>query len=51
MIDAKRKGKKIQRKAPQAPKENVVNLAEVLRKSLEKEGIKSKGKAKKSKAA
>ena len=52
LIDAKRTGKKVKRKAPQAPKENVVNLAEVLRKSLEKEGIEAKGKSKrKSKAA
>ena len=33
MIEAKRKGKKIPKKAP-PPRENVVNLAEVLRKSL-----------------
>lgn len=39
LIDAKRKGKKVPTKAPPAPKENVVNLAEVLRKSLEKEGV------------
>lgn len=57
LIDAKRKGKKVPTKAPPAPKENVVNLAEVLRKSLEKEGVKApkkkqaaKGKSK-SKAA
>ncbi|AZO28533.1 Ku protein [Mesorhizobium sp. M1B.F.Ca.ET.045.04.1.1] len=45
MIDAKRKGKKPPKPAPQ-PKENVVNLASVLRKSLEKEGIKRHPKAK-----
>lgn len=53
MIDAKRKGKKVPKKVPPEPKENVINLAEVLRKSLEKEGVKApakkqaaKGKAK-----
>ena len=46
LIDAKRKGKKVPKKAPEAPRENVVNLAEVLRKSLEKEGISAKGKTK-----
>ncbi|WP_192242675.1 non-homologous end joining protein Ku [Mesorhizobium silamurunense] len=45
MIDAKRKGKKPPKPAPQ-PKENVVNLASVLRKSLEKEGIKEQSKEK-----
>jgi DNA end-binding protein Ku len=39
MIDAKRKGKKPPKPAPR-PKENVVNLASVLRKSLAEEGIK-----------
>ncbi len=39
MINAKKAGKKLPKPAA-APKENVVNLAEVLRKSLEKEGIK-----------
>ncbi|MGX8012822.1 non-homologous end joining protein Ku [Mesorhizobium sp. ORM8.1] len=39
MIDAKRKGKKPPKPAPR-PKENVVDLASVLRKSLAKEGIK-----------
>ena len=39
MIDAKRKGKKPPKPAPK-PKENVVDLAAVLKKSLEKEGIK-----------
>lgn len=38
MIEAKRSGKKLPKPAA-APKENVVNLADVLRKSLEKEGI------------
>ena len=53
MIEAKRKGKKIPKKAP-PPRENVVNLAEVLRKSLKEEGIKAPKKAakgRKSKAA
>jgi len=45
MIDAKRKGKKPPKPVPQ-PKENVVDLASVLKKSLEKEGIKGGGKAK-----
>lgn len=39
LIDAKRKGKKVPTKAPPEPKQNVVNLAEVLRKSLENEGV------------
>jgi DNA end-binding protein Ku len=43
MIDAKRKGKKPPKPAPK-PRENVVNLSEILRKSLAKEGIQSKGK-------
>jgi DNA end-binding protein Ku len=41
MINAKKAGKKLPKPAA-APKENVVNLAEVLRKSLAKEGIKAK---------
>lgn len=41
LIAAKKEGKAPPKPAP-APKENVVNLADVLRKSLEKEGIKSK---------
>ncbi|RUW38469.1 MULTISPECIES: Ku protein [unclassified Mesorhizobium] len=45
MIDAKRKGKKAPKPVPQ-PKENVVDLASVLRQSLEKEGIKRQHKAK-----
>ncbi|RWC28422.1 Ku protein [Mesorhizobium sp.] len=45
MIDAKRKGKAPPKPAPK-PKENVVNLAEILRKSLAHEG----GEAPKSKA-
>ncbi|RWB57114.1 Ku protein [Mesorhizobium sp.] len=45
MIDAKRKGKKAPKPVPQ-PKENVVDLASVLRQSLEKEGIKRQPKAK-----
>lgn len=40
MINAKKAGKKLPRPAA-APKENVVNLADVLRKSLQKEGIKT----------
>jgi DNA end-binding protein Ku len=40
MIDAKKTGKKLP-KPSAAPKENVVNLADILRKSLEKEGIKA----------
>jgi DNA end-binding protein Ku len=39
MIDAKKTGKKLP-KPSAAPKENVVNLADILRKSLENEGIK-----------
>ncbi|TIW53179.1 MAG: Ku protein, partial [Mesorhizobium sp.] len=45
MIDAKRKGKKPPKPAPR-PKENVVDLASVLRKSLAKEGIKAGPKSK-----
>ncbi|TIX28492.1 MAG: Ku protein [Mesorhizobium sp.] len=45
MIDAKRKGKKPPKAAP-PPRENVVDLASVLRKSLAKEGIKAPSKAK-----
>ncbi|PSJ60593.1 Ku protein [Kumtagia ephedrae] len=44
MIRAKQQGKAPPRAAPR-PKENVVNLADVLRKSLEKEGISRKDKA------
>jgi len=40
MINAKKAGKKLP-KPVAAPKENVVNLADVLRKSLQKEGIKT----------
>jgi DNA end-binding protein Ku len=40
MISAKKAGKKLPKPAA-APKENVVNLADVLRKSLAKEGIKT----------
>lgn len=40
MIDAKKAGKKLPKPAA-APKENVVNLADILRKSLENEGIKA----------
>ncbi|RWL99657.1 MAG: Ku protein [Mesorhizobium sp.] len=45
MIDAKRKGKKPPKAAP-PPKQNVIDLASVLRKSLAKEGIKAPPKAK-----
>jgi DNA end-binding protein Ku len=45
MIDAKRKGKKLPKAAP-TPKENVIDLAAVLKKSLAKEGIKAPSKAK-----
>jgi DNA end-binding protein Ku len=45
MIEAKRKGKEVPKKAPPPPKENVVNLADVLRKSLQQEGIKAPQKA------
>lgn len=38
MIDAKRKGKQLPKPAPK-PKENVINLAEVLKKSLRQEGL------------
>ncbi|MDX8529280.1 Ku protein [Mesorhizobium sp. MSK_1335] len=44
MIDAKRKGKKPPTAAPR-PRENVVDLADVLRKSLAKEGISGKSPA------
>ena len=45
MIDAKRKGKKPPKPAAK-PKENVIDLAAVLKKSLAKEGIKSASKSK-----
>jgi DNA end-binding protein Ku len=51
LIDAKRKGKKPPVRKVEEPKENVVDLAEVLRKSLEREGIKAPAKGKKGKAA
>lgn len=52
LIDAKRKGKKPPKAAPAPKPKNVVNLAEVLRKSLEQEGGKVPAKGgKKSKAA
>ncbi|MGN6142286.1 MAG: Ku protein [Mesorhizobium sp.] len=50
LIDAKKKGKKPPVRKVEKPKENVVNLAEVLRKSLEAEGVKEPAK-KKGKAA
>jgi DNA end-binding protein Ku len=40
MINAKKAGKKPP-KPVEPPKENVINLADVLRKSLEKEGLKA----------
>ncbi|UVK49607.1 Ku protein (plasmid) [Mesorhizobium sp. AR07] len=40
MIDAKRKGKSPPKAVPK-PKENVINLAEVLKKSLKQEGLKT----------
>lgn len=43
MIKAKQQGKKPPKAAPK-PKENVINLAEILRKSLEQEGISKDGK-------
>lgn len=43
MIEAKRKGKKVSIKAPVAPKQNVVNLFEMLKKSLKEEGIDAPG--------
>ncbi|MBZ9895686.1 MULTISPECIES: Ku protein [unclassified Mesorhizobium] len=45
LIDAKRKGKQPPKPVP-PPKENVIDLASVLRKSLAKEGIKDRPKAK-----
>lgn len=48
MVKAKLEGKPAPKAAPK-PKENVVNLAEVLRKSLEQEGIAPKGGAPKRK--
>lgn len=45
MIEAKRKGKKPPKPAPE-PKTNVVNLADILRKSLTQEGGKATAKAK-----
>jgi DNA end-binding protein Ku len=50
MIAAKKAGKAPPKSAPR-PKENVVNLAEVLRKSLEKEGIKAPAKKGRKKVA
>ncbi|MFA6153277.1 MAG: Ku protein [Mesorhizobium sp.] len=48
MIDAKRKGKKPPKQAPK-PKENVIDLAEVLKKSLKQEGLGTPKKAEPSK--
>ncbi|MBZ9898255.1 MULTISPECIES: Ku protein [unclassified Mesorhizobium] len=45
LIDAKRKGKQPPKPVP-PPKENVIDLASVLRKSLAKEGIKDRPKSK-----
>jgi DNA end-binding protein Ku len=50
MIEAKKAGRKPPKPAA-PPKENVVNLSDVLRKSLEKEGIKPAAKSKPRKAA
>jgi DNA end-binding protein Ku len=50
LIDAKRKGKKPPVRKIEEPRKNVVNLADVLRKSLEAEGVKAPRK-RKSKAA
>lgn len=50
MINAKKAGRKLPKPAA-PPKENVVNLADVLRKSLEKEGIKPAAKSKSRKSA
>ncbi|WP_214472712.1 Ku protein [Mesorhizobium sp. dw_380] len=44
MIDAKRKGKQPPKSAPK-PRENVINLAEVLKKSLRQEGLAKPGKS------
>ncbi|MBZ9674306.1 Ku protein [Mesorhizobium sp. ES1-1] len=48
MIDAKRKGKKPPKQVPK-PKENVIDLAEVLKKSLKQEGLATPKKAASSK--
>ncbi|KQZ84812.1 hypothetical protein ASD64_20105 [Mesorhizobium sp. Root157] len=45
LIDAKRKGKKQPKAAPAPQPKNVVNLAEVLRKSLQQEGGKAPAKS------
>ena len=51
MIQAKIKGKKLPAKAPPPPQTNVVDLASLLRKSLEKEGgAKPRAKARREKA-
>lgn len=50
MINARKAGRKPPKPAA-PPQENVVNLAEVLRKSLEKEGIKPAAKSKSRKSA
>jgi DNA end-binding protein Ku len=49
LINAKRAGKKPPKAAP-APKENDINLADILRKSLEKEGVKAPARQKTAKA-
>jgi DNA end-binding protein Ku len=52
MIQAKMKGKKLPQQAAPPPRDNVINLASLLRESLEKEGgAKTKTKAKKRKDA
>ena len=50
LIKAKQQGKKPPKSIP-APRENVINLAEILRDSLKKEGGKQAGKASKTKKA
>lgn len=45
LIDAKRKGKKLPQRKIEKPKENVVKLAEVLRKSLAEEDINTPAKS------
>jgi DNA end-binding protein Ku len=50
MIDAKRKGKKPPKPAPK-PKENVINLADVLKKSLKQEGLARKAPSSRRKSA
>jgi DNA end-binding protein Ku len=54
MVEAKKKGKKPPTKAVSRPKQNVVNLASLLKKSLQQEGVKQsakQGKTQRRKAA